>query len=478
MSDDPAAIFTHSHLQCDSILNHQWHRFESATNVVLCKFSREGDYCAIGIGGHAPCIDIWDFTSIPVYMTTLLLPVQLSKCDRHCHYLHWSFKSSHIIGVFGNKAIVQGKLDEQSTNSPKWMVVWDTSTKEVIRIYQIPFYVLCMSTVPHLEQYRDLFDSRYYAMSTYYLYKVFVMDLFTGRLQEVDLSRAIGVDAEVAGSAVSTCSHDVNLAMTPFSLVNHATETCSSTYPSVNTPSSLSSSGCNASNGEVQLCAHWLRALRDDIVGQHSSQILCIGSHAGGDCSMLVPIHDGRGYAHSINHMTLRLNHINHVIDGDVESKGWEADSDVEVRSSSCRLLHSGSSSRGRVVALDVDSRNGKMLVVCEDCSIQLYRLLQLQGSGPLLQVVLQNEHRVGDHLLLSRAATPYHHHPIKSTLTPVKASFSVGAMDGVVHDDAVDMGHDKYQHAVVLIGTIDACWSLLSSYGDACWSTTMLVVL
>lgn len=444
--DDPAAIFTHSHLQCDSILNHQWHRFESATNVVLCKFSREGNYCAIGIGGHVPCIDIWDFTSIPVYMTTLLLPMQLSKCDRHCHYLHWSFNSSHIIGVFGNKAIVQGKLDEQSTNSPKWMVVWDTNTKAVIHIYQIPFYVLCMSTVPHLEQHSDPLDSRYYAVSTYHLYKVFVMDLFTGRLQEVDLSRAAGVEAVFVGSMDPDNSYDVNLAMTPFSLANRATDT---THASVNTPSSLASSGSHMDDAEVHLRAHWLRALRDDVVGQHSSQIVCIGSN-GGDCSMLVPMHDGRGYAHSINHMTLRLNRIIHVIDGDVESKGWEADSDVEVRSSSCCLLQSGS--RGRVVALDVDSRNGKLLVVCEDCSIQLYLLLQ-GCSGPL-QVVLQNEHRVGDHLqqLLSRAATPHHPSKPSLTLTPVKASSYVGAMGD---DAAVDMGHDKSQHAVILIGAI-----------------------
>lgn len=449
MSEDPAAIFTHSHLQCDSILNHQWHRFESATNVILCKFSREGDYCAIGIGGHAPCIDIWDFTSIPVYMTTLLLPVQLSKCERHCHYLHWSFNSSHIIGVFGNKAIVQGKLDEQSTNSPKWMVVWNTSTKEVIHIYQIPFYILCMSTVPHLEQHRDPLDSRYYAVSTYHLYKVFVMDLFTGRLEEVDLSRAAEVEAEVVGSTDSVCGYDVNLAMTPFSLVNNATDASSGTHASVNTLSSLASSGSHIGNGEMHLRAHWLRALRDDIVGQHSSQILCIGSNAG-DCSMLVPMHDGCGNAYSINHMTLRLNCISHVIDGDVESKGWEADSYVEVHSSGCSLLYSHGGSRGRVVALDVDSCNGKILVVCEDCSIQLYLLLQ--GSGPL-QLVLQNEHRIGDHLLSpARAATP--HNLIKSSLTPVKASFYVGAPDGA-HDDAVDMVHDKSQHAGILIGTI-----------------------
>lgn len=100
---DPSAHFNHSELSSEQKSLQGWQKL-SIDRVTNCCFDPSGRLCAVYFNHSS--IELWDVTSVPVPMTMLLLPKNISgRFEGICHSLAWSADGSKLIGAFGPKAV-------------------------------------------------------------------------------------------------------------------------------------------------------------------------------------------------------------------------------------------------------------------------------------------------------------------------------------------------------------------------------------
>lgn len=140
---DPSAHFYHSELRSDSKFDRGWQKL-GIDRVTNCSFDPSGRFCAIYFNHTS--IELWDFTSVPVPMTMLILPKNISgRFEGICHSLVWSTNGARISGVFGPKPNSRRRIataDSDSFQGPNeelrayHFVVWDISSRVIIHKYR------------------------------------------------------------------------------------------------------------------------------------------------------------------------------------------------------------------------------------------------------------------------------------------------------------------------------------------------------
>lgn len=136
---DPTAVFVHHDRKCQTLADRTWQKL-NIDRVSQCSFDSSGRFCAVHYSYNA--IEIWDFTSIPVPITTLLVPkIASGRGDGFCYNLTWSPCNTFLIGVFGSKFVNQRKA-EGSTSE-------DTTTTKVYRPYQLVVWNVKQRVLTH-----------------------------------------------------------------------------------------------------------------------------------------------------------------------------------------------------------------------------------------------------------------------------------------------------------------------------------------
>ena len=127
---DPTAVFVHRDRKSQTLAESSWQKVSIDRVTQVC-FDATGRLCAIYYATNA--IELWDFSSIPVPMSSLVLPKLASgKYDGFCYNLTWSSDNTQLIGVFGSRTIhrmkaLDSNLDSSETQvyRPYQLVVWD-----------------------------------------------------------------------------------------------------------------------------------------------------------------------------------------------------------------------------------------------------------------------------------------------------------------------------------------------------------------
>lgn len=140
---DPTAVFVHHDRRCQSIADRSWQKM-NIDRVSHCSFDQSGRFCAVYYGFNA--IELWDFTSVPVPMTTLVVPKLASgRFDGFCHSLEWSPCNTFLLGVFGSRSINHRKAAEAIHTAPE-----EGPTPLVYRPYQLIVWNLKQRVVTHM----------------------------------------------------------------------------------------------------------------------------------------------------------------------------------------------------------------------------------------------------------------------------------------------------------------------------------------
>lgn len=131
---DPTAIFVHRDRRAQTLAQSTWQKV-GIDRVTQVTFDATGRLCAIYYATNA--VELWDFSSIPVPMSSLVLPkIASGRYDGYCYSLTWSLDNTQLIGVFGSRAINRVKPAEDVSPAisnptpaemyrPYQMVVWD-----------------------------------------------------------------------------------------------------------------------------------------------------------------------------------------------------------------------------------------------------------------------------------------------------------------------------------------------------------------
>lgn len=145
MSDainDPVSVFYHADVKCESITERNWQRL-NVDRVVSSQFNATGTLCAMYISYNS--IEIWDFSSIPMPITSLGIPRHLTgRIEGQCFASTWSPCSKQIIGIFGNKSNAKRHSVPLSveTNRYSYICVWDIESRRVTHKYRYCILVL------------------------------------------------------------------------------------------------------------------------------------------------------------------------------------------------------------------------------------------------------------------------------------------------------------------------------------------------
>eukprot|EP01032_Pedospumella_encystans_P013687 gene13687-15742_t len=143
---DPTAVFVHRDRKSRTLAESSWQKVGIDRVTQVC-FDATGRLCAIYYATNA--IELWDFSSIPVPMSSLVLPKLASgKYDGFCYSLTWSSDNTQLIGVFGSRTINRMKaLDSNLSSSetqvyrPYQLVVWDVCRRITTHMLRLPFGV-------------------------------------------------------------------------------------------------------------------------------------------------------------------------------------------------------------------------------------------------------------------------------------------------------------------------------------------------
>eukprot|EP01032_Pedospumella_encystans_P017301 gene17301-19721_t len=143
---DPTAVFVHRDRKSQTLAESSWQKVGIDRVTQVC-FDATGRLCAIYYATNA--IELWDFSSIPVPMSSLVLPKLASgKYDGFCYNLTWSSDNTQLIGVFGSRTINRMKaLDSNLSSSethayrPYQLVVWDVCKRITTHMLRLPFGV-------------------------------------------------------------------------------------------------------------------------------------------------------------------------------------------------------------------------------------------------------------------------------------------------------------------------------------------------
>lgn len=131
---DPVASFRHSDLDRECISERNWQKL-NADRVLACQFDCMGRYLAVYCNWNA--IELWDFTSLPVVLTSVVLPKHLSnRVDGNCHSLTWSTCSTQVAGVFGPRP------QQGSTAKRKAHVANEIEAINVHEMYKASYFIL------------------------------------------------------------------------------------------------------------------------------------------------------------------------------------------------------------------------------------------------------------------------------------------------------------------------------------------------
>jgi hypothetical protein len=146
MAMNPSAVFNHGELKASKLGDYTWEKLH-VDKVTASSFDHFGRYCALYFNYNA--IELWDFSSIPVPVSTLFLPRHLShRFEGICYALTWSPCSTKIIGVFGSKLGNRRRIntsmstsDESASSNkqfykPYYMVVWDVVSRNIVRKFR------------------------------------------------------------------------------------------------------------------------------------------------------------------------------------------------------------------------------------------------------------------------------------------------------------------------------------------------------
>lgn len=140
---DPIGVFHHSDLHREGINQRNWQKV-NADRISACQFDASGRYLAVYSSWLA--IEIWDVSSIPVPMTSLVMPKGLAnKLEGYCHTLFWSHDGKQVGGVFGvrptfkRKVTISGEVETIIVNDgakPAYLLTWDIVSRKITHYYR------------------------------------------------------------------------------------------------------------------------------------------------------------------------------------------------------------------------------------------------------------------------------------------------------------------------------------------------------
>ena len=93
-------------------------------------------------------IELWDVSSIPVPLTTLVSPKLASgRFDGHCYTMTWSTCNTFLLGVFGSKQANRSRVANSDLTDPVatvgthfykpyHLVVWNVHTRTITSMFR------------------------------------------------------------------------------------------------------------------------------------------------------------------------------------------------------------------------------------------------------------------------------------------------------------------------------------------------------
>lgn len=135
---DPTAVFVHRDRKPQTLAESAWQKV-GIDRVSQVSFDATGRLCAIYYAMNA--IELWDFSSTPVPMSSLVLPKLASgRYDGYCYGLTWSYSNTHLVGVFGSRNISRTKSSAES----------ETNLAKIYRPYQLVVWDVCQRVATHM----------------------------------------------------------------------------------------------------------------------------------------------------------------------------------------------------------------------------------------------------------------------------------------------------------------------------------------